>query len=47
VSNTTIDGSKEFSDTELRQWFYTTDGKTDKMIRTINGSDSMVSKNNS
>lgn len=44
VSNTTIDGSKEFSDTELRQWFYTTDGKIDKMIRTINGADSMEVK---
>lgn len=44
VSNTTTDDSKEFSDTELHQWFYTADGKTDKMIKTINGADSVVIK---
>lgn len=44
VQNITYDDSKEFTDTEVHQWFYTPDGKLDKMYKTINGSDSTVVK---
>lgn len=44
VNNTTTDDSKEFSDTELHQWYFTADGKIDKMVKTINGTDSVVIK---
>ena len=40
VRNTSYDDNKEFTDTEVHQWYYTADGKPEKMYKTINGSDS-------
>lgn len=44
IENHIKDDSKEFEDTEVHQWFYTIDGKIEKMWRIKNGSDSLEVK---
>ncbi|MBS1760765.1 MAG: hypothetical protein JST23_11645 [Bacteroidetes bacterium] len=41
IENHIKDDSKEFEDTEVHQWIYTTDGKIEKMWRIKNGKDSI------
>ncbi len=42
VQNNQADTASDFNQTEMHNWIYGADGKLSEMIRTVNGSDSLV-----